>query len=361
MTQTDLANEQTFVAEDGRILLFSCDRFVADVCQGNACFVCGVFPDAAKFNGEHIVPRWVLRRFGLFDKEITLPSGERRKYGGYKVPCCVECNSLLGREIETPVSALLDGDASAVLPRLDGQGRSLLFKWLVLLFLKIHLKDNSVPIHRDHRKGVGVIGDVYDWPDLHHLHAVARSPYTRASLFHSVIGSLQVFEIVDGVVGEDYDYVDFTFSQTIALRLGSIGIVCVLNDSGAAEIAWSGKLSIIDGPISTLQLREIAARFAVANSDLISRPTFGTLVSEGKHSLIYAQTPAKIELPDFDPKKFGEALAFAVRDRVAAGAIEVDGTRDQKAVHAAICTGRVQFLADEDGKFRPEVVKKFSV
>lgn len=361
MTQTDQAEDQTFVADDGRILLFSCERFVADVCQGDACFVCGVFPDAAEFNGEHIVPRWVLRRFGLFDKEITLPSGERRKYGGYQVPCCVECNSLLGQEIETPVSALLEGDASAVLARLDDQGRALLFKWLVLLFLKIHLKDKSVPIHRDRRKGSEVIGDAYDWPDLHHLHAVARSPYTRASLFPSVIGSLQVFEIVDGVVGEDYDYVDFTFSQTIALRMGPIGIVCVLNDSGAAEVAWSDKLAIIDGPISTLQLREVAARFAVANSDLITRPSFGTLVADSKHTLIFARTPAKIDLPDFEPKKFGEALAFAVRDWVAAGAIEVDGTRDPRAVHAAICTGRVQFLADEDGKFRPEVVKKFSV
>lgn len=361
MNQTNQIEDQTFVADDGRILLFSCDRFVSDVCQGDACFVCGVFPGEAKFNGEHIVPRWVLRRFGLFDKEITLPSGERRKYGGYQVPCCVECNSLLGKEIETPVSALLDGDASAVVGRLDDRTRSLLFKWLVLLFLKIHLKDQSVPVHRDRRKGPEVIGDAYDWRDLHHLHAVARSPYTQASLFPSVVGSLQVFEIVDGMVEEAYDYLDFTFEQTIALRIGSVGIVCVLNDSGAAEIAWADKLAIIDGPISTLQLREIAARFAVANADLKSRPSFGTLVADSKHTLIIARTPAKIDLPEFDPEKFGHALAFALSDRVAAGAIEIDGTRDPEAVHASICTGRVQFLADDEGKFRPEVVKKYAV
>ena len=62
------------------------------------------------FNDEHIIPRWILKRFGLFDKQITLPSGERRHYRGYRIPCCVTCNSLLGDTVEAPISQLLDGD-----------------------------------------------------------------------------------------------------------------------------------------------------------------------------------------------------------------------------------------------------------
>src|SRR5690606_32246221 len=122
------------------------------------------------------------------------------------------------------------------------------------------------------------IGDFYDWGDMHHLHAVARSTYTKASLLPEAIGSLQVFEIAGKLTNDGYDYMDFTLDQTVIIRLGRIGIVATLNDSTAAESAWSDRLDLIDGPISELQLREIGAMFAVANRDLIQRPIFSTLV-----------------------------------------------------------------------------------
>ena len=91
--------DNTILGEDGRILLLSCRRFVDEVVLGEACFVCGASPQSKTFNDEHIIPRWVLKRYGLYDKEITLPTGERRHYRGYRVPCCVECNSLLGETV----------------------------------------------------------------------------------------------------------------------------------------------------------------------------------------------------------------------------------------------------------------------
>jgi len=188
-------SDQTIVARDGRVLLFSYQRFVDEIVMGDACFICGASPRDKSFNDEHIVPRWVLRRYGLFDKEITLPTGERIYYRGYVVPCCVDCNSLLGERLETPVSKLLDGDYANVLQRLDEANLRLLFIWLSLLFLKIHLKDRSVRVHKDLRLGREVIGDLYDWGDMHHLHAVARSPFTKACLLTEAVGSLRVFEV----------------------------------------------------------------------------------------------------------------------------------------------------------------------
>lgn len=108
----------SIVGTDGRILLMSCDQFVRTICNGNACFVCGVDPEEADFNDEHIVPRWILRRFGLFEQEITLPTGERRKYGGYRVQCCSKFNALLGDQVETPISQLLLGTYKEVSRRL---------------------------------------------------------------------------------------------------------------------------------------------------------------------------------------------------------------------------------------------------
>lgn len=345
---------QTILARDGRVLLFSCQRFVDDIPMGDACFVCGAFPLDKRFNDEHIVPRWVLRRYGLFDKEITLPTGKRRHYRGYRVPCCVDYNSLLGEQLETPASQLRDGDYAEVVRRLDEAALRLFFTWVSLLFFKVHLKDRSVRQHKAPRLGLEVIGDAYGWGDMHYLHAVARFPYTKASLLPEAIGSLQAYEITGEMTNGGWDYLDFTFDQAVIIRVGRIGIVATLNDSTAAESAWSERLNIINGPISELQLREMGAMFALANRNLIDRPVFSTLVYDKTIAMIPCKRPP-LRLQDFEPEAFGHALLFAVRNYVDAKAIMVDGTRDPTKVAAAISTGYVRFLT-LSGKFIRPVI-----
>ena len=334
----------------------SCRRFIDQIVIGDACFICGASRSDKSFNDEHIIPRWILRRFDLFDKQITLPSGERRHYRSYVVSCCVDCNSLLGRTVETPVSELLDGDYRSVIRRLDGLHLRLLFTWLSLLFFKIHLKDRSVRLHKDPRLGPEVIGDFYDWRDMHHLHAIARTPYTRASLLPDVIGSLRVYELIEGLTHDNWDYLDFSYDQTVVLRIGNVGIVATLNDSTAGESVWSDRLALIDGPISEIQLREVGAMFALANRDLVARPIFSTILYDKSLAMIACERPP-LRIKDFDPKAFGEVLLFAVRKYVEAGAIIVDGTRDPKKVAAAIASGSVRFLT-KNGEFIRSCISK---
>lgn len=333
---------RTILAADGRVLMFSCDRFVSDIVQGDCCFVCGAPAGSKPFNDEHIIPKWVLRRFQLFGKTIKLPTGELRKYDRYKVPCCTDCNSLLGRTVETPISELLSNQYVVVVERLRQTGPQLLFVWLSLLFFKIHLKDRSVTLQKNPTLGTEVIGDMYDWPSFHHVHAVARSTFTGARLTKGVVGSLRVYPIEDGLHQDAFDYCSFSFEQIIAVRIGAIGIVAALDDGGAAADAWGQDLRAIDSPISTIQLKEIAAMFATASDDLIDRPSFGT-ATDGKFVEIFAHVPPP-RFRDFDPAKFGHALLFALRDIVTVGGIEVGGTRDPEKVASIIAAGKARFL-----------------
>jgi hypothetical protein len=342
----------TIIGKDGRILLMSCRRFIDDIISGDDCFICGADPSTKNFNGEHIIPDWVLRRFGLFDKEIILPNGDKKKYARYKVPCCVECNSLLGRDVETRVSKLLEGDFATISSRLTDEAINLLFVWTTLVFLKTHLKDQVVRIEKDQRKGDAVIGDGYDWSTMHHIHAIARSPYTDARLGANVVGSIRLYEIEDDLTTETFDYVDFTLDHTLVVRVGSVGIVTTLTDAGAADHAWSERLSVIHGPISEIQLREIGAMFACANRNLIYRPKFATTVHDGQDVEIINVMPPQYQLNHYDPMAFGHALLFAIGPFVEKGAIMVDGTRDPNKVADSIASGRVHFLFDEAGGFR---------
>ncbi len=80
-----------------------------------------------------------------------------------------------------------------------------------------------------------MVGDFYDWSEMHHLHAIARSPYTRASLLPGVIGSLRVYEIAGELTYDRWDYLDFSYDQTVVVRVGNVGIVVTLNDATAGE------------------------------------------------------------------------------------------------------------------------------
>ena len=82
----------------------------------------------------------------------------------------------MGRVFEEPISdaakAGFNG-LNAFMKNMDG--RTKLFNWLSLIFLKTHLKDLSLRENRDRRLPPDQIGDRYDWADIHHIQCVARS------------------------------------------------------------------------------------------------------------------------------------------------------------------------------------------
>jgi hypothetical protein len=74
--------------ERGRIVYFSADRFITYIVEGGACFICGAHRGTVEFNDEHVLPNWILKRYGLHNKYINLPNDAGHRYGNYKIPCC---------------------------------------------------------------------------------------------------------------------------------------------------------------------------------------------------------------------------------------------------------------------------------
>jgi hypothetical protein len=297
----------------------------------------------------------VLDRYDLFNKEIILKNGERHTYGTYKVPCCQACNTLLGREVEIPVSQLLRGGYAAVAARLDPDTIKLLFTWLCLIFVKIHMKDRLLRMNRDPRIDRRMMADGYYWPDLHHVHAVARTSFTQAAIDPGVVGSMIFLPIDDPTTNDSFDWVDFSDEKTIALRVDNLGVIAVLNDSCAAQIALADRIAAIEGPITTTQMRELAARFAVANAAVLNRPEFGTLVRRGPPSRVrlWATHEAVPRFSDFDHDHYGRALALILQDRF--DSLVIDGVRGADKVREKILTGKASFLFDEEGRFMREL------
>ncbi len=66
--------DDTVYDEAGAVVYFSLERFVRDICLGDCCFICGAAPASVPFNDEHVIPRWLLRRYDLFASSVPLPN-----------------------------------------------------------------------------------------------------------------------------------------------------------------------------------------------------------------------------------------------------------------------------------------------
>ncbi|MGV2831665.1 hypothetical protein [Myxosarcina sp. GI1(2024)] len=220
-------NDGSIEDKDGRVIYFSIDRFIRDIGEGNCCFICGASPSKTEFNKEHILPEWILKRYDLFFRTITLPNETSFKYyDRYTVPCCEDCNSLMGEKIEQPIRELINAGFDAVVEYIKENGCWLFFVWLNLIFLKTHLRDKNLKLHRDSRQGNGMISDFYTWEELHHIHCIARSFYPRSfytscQLDFKVMGS---FLTLAAKVKDHYEKFDSINSSLEYRKLTTISI-----------------------------------------------------------------------------------------------------------------------------------------
>jgi len=51
-------------------------RFVDKIVYGRRLLDLRLLAEGQGVHGEHIIPRWVFKRFSLFDQKMTLPIGE---------------------------------------------------------------------------------------------------------------------------------------------------------------------------------------------------------------------------------------------------------------------------------------------
>lgn len=317
------------------------EKLAADL---DRCFVCGSGRRQSAFNDEHVIPDWILRRFGLHSQKIILPNGQQQLYGRYTLRCCKSCNSLLGAVLEARVSDIFDSESSTTIENLYAADLTLLYSWLCLVFIKLHLKDREIRADPDRRNSSAQIGEIYDWDGLHHIHSVARVPYSNASVETSVPGTMCFFEMADEP--EKFDFGSLSAYSTVMLRIGNVGVAAVLNDCGYVGSLVQDYFSHISGPISSIQLREVAARLAYGNKLLKSRPKFWSELEFGGKLTIRSSPPSVLEVGDVDRTELGELIAFSCGPLLENSEAPGVGLKLQQ-----LNNGEIQFLYHDDGSF----------
>ena len=340
----------SIVDQDGKIIFFSTRRFIDDICVGNCCFICGAKPEEKSFNDEHVFPEWLLRRYNLFARTLKLPNGITTRYDRHTVPCCTDCNSLMGKVVEERISSAIDGSPESIQNFLANGGDLELFVWLGLIYLKLHLKNKMNRKELDRRIPSGMIADDYEWDLLHHIHTVVRCFYVPTTVEANVFGSIMVLPCRQEGSTDQFDFFDSHLGQTMMLRLGSTAIFVVFDDSTAASGFFQvNMLDKITGPINELQAREIMTDFALLNMHLKERPIYRSeldMLSE-THKVV-ATLPDQPELEQWNYELRGLLLWRAFEH--AWPQLRFAGTTKEE-VEQSVLTGKLTVLFDDGGKF----------
>jgi hypothetical protein len=347
----------TVLDQAGAVIYFSLERFVRDLCLGDHCFICGATPGTVSFNDEHVIPRWLLRRYDLFASSITLPNGSAIRYDRYTVPCCATCNSLMGRMIEEPVRALVEGGYDAVHEHQKQHSILLFYVWMGLIFLKTHLKDRRLRAHLDARKGVAPIAEElkYDWGGLHYLHTLVRCFATGAEIHTSALGSFVAIRVQDEGPQNAFDFGDLYAAQSVMLRMGEFAFLAAFSDGGAAAQFLKQKLERITGPVSGLQLRELAAELAFLNAHLKEHTELRSSFDLRRERHGIEGKPVWPVLITLDYTIRGKLMHYLFHSVL--GSMKSRKFSDVE-LEQQMLAGRLTFLFDENGKFIEDSVDR---
>jgi hypothetical protein len=213
-----------------------------------------------------------------------------------------------------------------------------------LLFIKIQLKDRDIRFDPDRRNESIRIGEIYDWDGLHHIHSVARAAHSLAHVDEGVPGTTFAFEMKPGA--EMFDFGTLSDYSAMMIRIGSIGIAAVLNDCGQVGPMVADYLSGISGPLSSIQLREVAARLAYGNKLIVNSPQFWSEIEGTENLAIRSRVPYPGPHHPIDREELGDIIAFSCRPLL----LNSD-TPNIGELMAQLKRGEINFLYHDDGSF----------
>jgi len=239
----------------------------------STCFLCARSFENLGASSEHVFPKWLQKRFDLWDQQLYLLNRTIIPYRYLTVPCCVECNTYRLQPIETTVSEAVAKGYQA-LRNLD---RKTLFLWLGKIFYGILYKELFLLLDRKTGSGITIAT-----PELlreYETHLILlQQAREKVEFVGENPGSIFVFPTqMPEQVSLQWDICDNVDTMFIAIRMGEVGMIGVLADGGAQMIYEDDYKDIMKVPLHPIQFRELCAQFSYRSTLATRTPKYVTV------------------------------------------------------------------------------------
>jgi len=220
------------------------------------CFLCGRRLTPGNRSDEHVFPKWLQARYQLWNQELTLLNGTAIPYRTLKIPCCRACNSHHLSRVENAVKRAVARGPSAV----RALSRQTLFVWLSKILYGILYKEGLLRFDRTAPGTARLVPrPMLKTLEMHHY--FLQSVRVPMCFFEFFPASIFVFRLQRSHDSRfRFNFRDMPATLGIALQMGSVGIVAVLQDGGAQERGFASYLARYHQyPLHPLQFLELVA------------------------------------------------------------------------------------------------------
>ncbi len=341
-------------------------RMIRDVLKAHDiskhCALCGRSFARFPFDEEHIFPKWLQHRHGLWTRKLNIPNFIEKRYDSVKLVICRRCNNKTYGSLETCLAPIFSSSdpftAAAQLNDYD------LAMWLGKIFWLLIRKSHSVVDFRSRdlpEPDRIVPNDVL--PGTLYLGMIQRafatgkgmmSCYARdppfPEFFYDAPYSLYRFRInpLDSRF-EAFDFFDNPATLGVGFRTGTLGIICLF-DGGLHQRFRSPLWKFLTGQaLHPLQFAEVAARMFYDSTVLDEAAMQVTYYWNKSLNSVISQCHTPRNYDPYLPKKHNAALLATFIGR---------HTFTDPAQILRPNGGIVTRLHDENGDFLPFAVTK---
>lgn len=277
------------------------------------CFLCGRQLTATNRSDEHVFPKWLQHRYGLWNEHLTLLNGSRLSYRHLTIPCCKACNNKHLGPIERSVQKAA-AKGPAAIRRLS---QRVLFLWLGKIFYGIVFKEGLLVADVRNPSAGPVVPrrELQRFRMHHYFLQAARVPMRFLGFFPASIFIYRIQKYREAKL--QFDFRDYPAGLGISMRMGSVGIVAAMQDGGAQRELHGDYLRQFQAcALHPLQFAELIASFFYKTALFNRTPKY--CIMESEKSLNVMQMPlqgltSKPVFDDWDQETYARILAFHTR------------------------------------------------
>lgn len=274
------------------------------------CFVCDELLTEVNATEEHIYPKWLQRKFNLYNQKISLLNGTFISYRNLKVPCCKECNEKMSARIEKPMKQAVESGYDGFI-KLD---RNIIFQWLNKLSYGMLYKEAMLLRERsDEDSGYIVSHEILN--ELHMKYAFLVS-IVRDTEYVREPYSLLVFRIKPDAKNPYWGFDGFNI-PVVCFCMNDIGIIAHLQDNRFNEDFFKEQSSmsiLLRKELHVVQFREVMARFFYKSSLFLRNPSYIMIMEGDMPAQIISPEMSGIGYDDWKQESYARVLEFFWQD-----------------------------------------------
>jgi hypothetical protein len=245
-------------------LLFKNQAFGDD-----SCFLCG--SKVAEITKEHVIPKWLLKKHKLWDKRLSLLNNTKIPYRLLTIPCCAACNNQSLSHLELKVRNVISEGYSACV----NLSSDIWYLWIAKIFYGILRKEIMLKKDRS-GKSIETIIEPTLLANFKSIHLFLQQIKEEHSFSGTRPYSLFLVNL-HVEKGDEFFLMDSIYDSTILLRVGSIGIICALQDAEISLEKYGWYLQQVDGnKLHSIQIHELYAYISYTSRLMSHSPTYYT-------------------------------------------------------------------------------------